>query len=565
MRATWLVAAALAACSPAKTSKPLPKAPSAPRPAATAAPRQAPKSELEQRLAELADERTREEALARLEAMFEKALLDSEQDRSRDPAKRFIDASVARLTELYVENDATIRAGGRASLLKLLDRFEDPRSEPALRRAFEAFAAKPDDLRQLIDLKKLVRASARLRVPALDAPMLQAFLALRAGTQSSLLAQDLEVALFATRSAAWADSLIPLLGAELPDGPTGDELGSEAYQDQLFWQSTAARVLGQIGDPRAVDPLFAVLLAPKKLALKRDALLGLVSLGAPARTTAVRLLQRGGEAARTASEVLGMSGHPDALPPLLAALRIEKDPTARAFFALALTKLPATPEAIAAFQKAYESLPPKTLLEPGVPAHESLASAASLFFDSRLVGWLLARADAAPKGARQKALRSALLQSALLLARSQELPSVKAALDRYGEEKERTIHDQVAPLLSRCGEDTRCYLAELDESVAPGPAECRGVKAAWMLGVAGDVASRDGIVERLRRSDHLEGLMASAFALDRLTALDSNSVAEKLEAVVTAGHWSRDTVRRVLSSPSAPLRDVIARLRGRAR
>ena len=86
-----------------------------------------------------------------------------------------------------------------------------------------------------------------------------------------------------------------------------------------------------------------------------------------------------------------------------------------------------------------------------------------------------------------------------------------------------------------------------------------------MLGLARDVASRDSIVERLRQSDHLEGLMASAFALDHLTALDSNAVAEKLEAVVTRGHWSRDTVRRILSSPNAPLREVIARLRGRAR
>jgi hypothetical protein len=142
---------------------------------------------------------------------------------------------------------------------------------------------------------------------------------------------------------------------------------------------------------------------------------------------------------------------------------------------------------------------------------------------------------------------------------------VKAKLDRYGADKERTIYAQVAPLLSRCGEDTHCYLAELDKPAKPDPGRVRGSQGGLDTGHRGR--------QRCERRAHRvpsplgepEGLMASAFALDHLTPLDPNPVAEKLEAVVTAGHWSNDTVRRILSSPFSSLRDVIARLRGRAR
>jgi bilin biosynthesis protein len=83
----------------------------------------------------------------------------------------------------------------------------------------------------------------------------------------------------------------------------------------------AARILGQIGDQRAINPLVDIALGMDSKLLRADADQALLTIGEPAMASIIKGLERPGvQTLSEAADLLGRMGNPQAVAPLAAAL-----------------------------------------------------------------------------------------------------------------------------------------------------------------------------------------------------------------------------------------------------
>ena len=182
-------------------------------------------------------------------------------------------------------------------------------------------------------------------------------------------------------------------------GGAGESGKVTAYQNELFWQTTSAEILGELRDPGAVKSLFKVVMNPGKADIAGTASMALIKIGKDAVPVLIGALTSkdadivdyaktvsGGSPeeakgyVRTAAVMLGAIGRGDAVAPMIQALATADSDVTRAIFARELTKLPATPESEKAVQAAYDKVTPTALVPPrGSNARaELLESLASL-------------------------------------------------------------------------------------------------------------------------------------------------------------------------------------------
>ena len=377
--------------------------------------------------------------------------------------------------------------------------------------------------------------------------------------------------------------MIVRLGQEITP-PTKDKSTVSPYQDELFWQTTAAQLLGVIGDPQAVEPLLKVMLDPNKGDVQATALLALVKLGKPTVDAASKLISGKGElvgfAMRrikeisgkdaqgtpyvgTAALVLGTSGRADATATLVAALGAEKDASTKAVLARELSKVPATEESKAAFKAAFESLTLETEIPPGGGALEVLTEAAGQFYDPGMVDWLLERA-AKTKGSGDdlKAFQAGITQTVMKLAKADQLAVVKGAVDRYGSEDiEKKLFKLVEAQVKACGDRAACYVAAIQKPEAQEQAtQFIGVKAGYMIGILGNDAARDELVGVIDGITNAAVRFVAAQAIDHLTPKGSKPVSDKLNAIITKNAKSADREKAAYDSP---LKQVMYRIDAR--
>ncbi len=463
--------------------------------------------------------------------------------------------------------------------------YRDKRGEPALKKAFDEFAKQPKTSKDDADIKWAARANEDLKLPGLSDPMLQTFLKMKTSSMlGGVVYKDLNEAMLAVKDKSWVGPLIAKLEAPV-NRPTGkDKEVADDFKDQLFWQTTSAEVLGRIGDPAAVEPLMKVMLDPTKVDVQRTALLALVKLGKPAADAATKLLQNkdekliafykakvkelGGEEPKgnphvqTAALILGTIGRQDSLPALLDALKAEKDDVNRAVIARELSKIPPTPDSIAAFKGVFESLTLETEIPPGGKALEQLTEAAGGFYDPSLVEWLLSRAEAL-KGDDddKKALQPGIAVTALKLAKPSQMAAVKAAIDKYGTQVEKDLYAQVDKLIKACGDKADCYVTEIQKpDYQDRNSQFGGIKAGYMIAVLGNEGSRDGVVAGLDKITNAAVRYVASQAIDHLTPKGSKEVAAKLNEIIQKNAKSAD---RDKSAGDTPLKEVMYRLDAR--
>jgi hypothetical protein len=540
-----------------------PPAESATKPAPARERPTAPLSERERWIEKLAQGTETKQALERLLELFGEALIDSEGDRKRDPAKAFIEASVDPLSRIYVERYAELEPRARVNLLALLGAFFHPRSEPALRKAFEEFVENPNLGRDDLDIKWASLSNAVLRLPSLDAPMLAAFLEFDTSSRlGGYLYRDLNYAMLRVRSPTWVEPLIASLRAPMTPPRLTDTEVTNDFRNQLFWQTTAAEVLGRIGDRRAIPALLDLVLNKQKADVHATALYALTRLGKPAREAAAGLLSRGLEERKAAALVLTFAGQSDGLPALLAALAKERDDVTRAVIARDLPKIRSTPESVAAFERTFESLPAKLEIGSGGSALPILAGAAGQFFEPAMVEWLLARL---PKyrGKAHEALRASLVMTAIKLASPAQLAAVKAAALRHAGPKEQDALLEAEALLSECGELAACYVSVLaDPRSQTAHGEFIGIKAAYQAVMLGNASTRDRIIEKLPAITSPISRHLAAVAIERLTPQGGEAeVIAKLAPILDLDPEAAPVARY----NNAALQQVVARLEGRAR
>ncbi|HET9956434.1 MAG TPA: hypothetical protein VFQ61_18120 [Polyangiaceae bacterium] len=530
----------------------------------------------------------RSRAISRFDQFFEDALTRSNKDLKSQDVQDLINKTVEPLTKAYVEAADQLDPKSRVTLIKLLSGYKDKRAEPAFKKAFEDFAKSPRTSKDDQDLKWAAIAAGDLRLESLAGPMVEAFAKFRASTMlGGVVYKDFNAALLDMPSKSWTQPLISKLEAEVrkPQGKA-DPSAVGDYMDQQFWQTTAAALLGRIGDPAAVEPLIRVILDPARVDFHQTAMVALIQLGKPSTDAAVKLLKnqdekltaycqrrlketgwdgKGKPCVQTAAVIIGSVGRPDGAPAMIEVLKTENDDATKAVIARELSKLPASAESIAAFKAAYESLPLSAQIPPGQPALEILTESAGQVFDASLVEWLLGRAESIKadksEADEKKSLQLAILTTTIKLAKPDQVPVVKKAVNSYGTKLEKDLLAQAEELLKACGDRAPCYVEALQKREnQERSAQFVGIKAGYMAAEFGDEATRDALVSRLDSINNAALRFVASQVVDRLSPKGSKQSVEKMNAIIEKNAKSPD---RDKALGDAPLKQVMYRLSAR--
>jgi HEAT repeat protein len=511
--------------------------------------------------------------------MFEGVISRSNKDMKSAPVQEFVGKTIDPLMKLYIEQYDMLDSKTRVSTIKLLADYRDKRAEPALKKAFDAFAKAPKTSRDETDIKWAAQAQEELKLDGLSMPLLEAFMKLRASSMlGGVSYRDINEAMRAQpANKAWVAPLITKLDAEIAPVNNKDKNSFDEARDQVFWQTTAAEALGRIGDAKAVEPLFRVLLDPTKADVGYTAGLALVKLGKPAAEVAVKLLKGEDEKLQafqmrrikevtgndakgkpwigTAAKVLGASSRPEAGPALVAMIEAEQDEEMRAVFVDELSRVPGTAESKEAFKKAVAKLPAKYV--------GGLAESAGRFCDPEFVPWMLETAGSLKGDQEDKELaQQALVQTALKLAKPSQLPSVKAAMEKFDAARAKSLYTKVEPLVSKCKEDASCYLDALKSpDIQSEENQFVGIKAGYMVAVFGNEQTRDQLVASLKPITNASLRHVAGQTIDVLTPKGSKSVAEKLRVIIDENAKSPDKDK---AAGDNSLKQVMYRLEARA-
>jgi len=531
----------------------------------------------------------RARAVARFDQFFEDAMTRANKDMKAPEVQDLINKSVEPLTKTYVEGADQLDPKSRVQLIKLLASYRDKRAEPAYKKALTDFAKSPRTGKDDTDVKWAAIAVGDMKLESSAPEMLDAFLKFRANTMlGGVTFKDFNAAILNMPNKAWTGPLIQKIQAEAsrPEGKKDRDAVSD-YMDQQFWQTTSASLLGRIGDPQAVVPLIKMVLDPAKSDFRATAMTALIQIGKPSVDAAVKLLK--GEdkdllgycqqrmkdlgldkddtkfkrCEQDAADILGSVGRPEAVGPILEVLKSESDDATKALLAAQLPNLPATPESIAGFEAAYESLPLDAQLRTGQPALEVLTEACGRFFDPNLVDWLLGRAGSFKKGDAdaKKALQQSITVTSIKLAKTDQLAAVKRATDTYGTALEKGLYAKAESLLKACGDRAPCYVEAMSKGENQSQAnQFTGIKAGYMAGVFGNDQTRDDIVSRIDSLNNASVRFVAASVIDHLSPKGSKSAVDKMNEIIERNAKSPD---RDKAMSDAPLKEAARRLAAR--
>jgi HEAT repeat protein len=513
----------------------------------------------------LDDVRTRRDAVRGLVQFFDNAKARADGDVANPAVKALLDKIVEPLAQTYAESDLDDMT--RVELIRALGEAQDPRAGRAYTRAFAAFiadieggpkAAPSNTKERSEDVFWGAYGVAGSRYQESAPALADVFAKFEAGTnEGAKTGKMVKRAMIALKNPTWTSMLIDKIGRPI-EGPASTD--SASYRSQVWWQTTAAEVLGEIRDPAATKPLTKILIDAKKKAVHPTALLAIVGIGKDAvpiladilagKDAELALFARArasdndGEAksyVRVAAKALGALGRPEVKDALIRALRSNDSPTNSAAIARALAQLPASAEVEKAFELAYDKATPDQRAE--------LLGAASGFGDPEFVPWVLARV----KGARESYARQEGLRTAILLMKSAQVAAVKAVVEKVGTDADKAGISAASQLLDRCDRGLDCYLSRLAEpGGAEGKAVSSSVKAAYMLAILGDADTAMKIVSRLKDVKENDARLAALGAIDRLVRKDGAAVAVAVDKAIDEG--AEDEVRMATRLVSYRLR-----------
>jgi hypothetical protein len=540
----------------------------------------------------LDDPSWRAKSVNRLVQFYEDTLSRKNNDPKAQEVIDLVNKTVEPLTKLYVDQYDNLDSKTRVALIKLLADYRDKRTEPALKKAFDQFVKLPKTSRDETDIKWASRAEEDLQIESLQVPMLEAFRKLRTSSMLGGVAyRDMTEALVAQPpNKAMVDTLINMISQPAVPPNEKDKSSFDDWKDQIVWQDTAAKMLGKIGDPKAIEPLIKVMLDPTKgttefTTVQITSVLALVKIGKPAADAAGKLLksdyeklqafeltrirevtgsdEKGHPWVQTAAVILGTIGRQDSIPVMVEVMKSEKDDPTKAVIARELTKIPATPESIEAFKEAFTSLPLSAELPSGGGAVDALIEAAGRFCDPSLASWMVETAAKLKGDADdRKAAQAAMTVTALKLVKADGLPEVKTAVDRYGTDLEKGLYKQVETALSTCKDDVNCYIGLMtkpeDQKVEN---QFIGIKAGYMIAILGNEAARDKLVDSLGSIPNAGLRFVASQAIDKLSPKGSKVSADKLNTIITTNAKSPD---RDKAAGDSALKEVMFRLYARS-
>lgn len=532
----------------------------------------------------LEDPQWRPRAVKRLTQFLDDALTRADNNIEDPQVKELENKLVAPLTQVYVESYGDLDTKTRVTLIKLLADFRDERAIPALKKAFEEFAKRPRETKDEQDIKWAIRAYGDMKSKELAGPVLAAFEALKAHTQlGGITYKDYSKGMVDAPDPSWEGPLIAKLGAKIKHPTSGKNKTQQRdlidpYRDELFWQVTAAQVLGELKSEKAVEPLIQTILDPSKGDIASTALLALVKIGKPSVDRAAKVLggddplvafakkaikdatgaskePEGNPALASAAAIIGMAGRADGADALIAAMEGKIEDEDKALIARELPKLPTSEKTKDAFKKAFESISADTSIQ-GTPALAILAESAAKFYDASLVDWMLEQAQSAKgSGETKTAIQQSLVSSAIKVAKADQWEAVEAAAKRHNVED---LAKTAATVMKSCGDKVDCYLTEIEKTDNQSEKnQLAGIKAGYMIGVLGDTKARDATVERLSSLENDAVHFAALGAIDVLSPKGAPEVVAKLEEIIEKNEKSADADKL---QKNAPLKQIAYRI-----
>lgn len=553
----------------------------------------ADESQPEYWIEKLEDRAWRAKAVERLNQFYEDALTKADKDPNHPEVKALLDKLVGPLTNMYVNEYESLDEKARESVINLLAAFRDPRTEPALKKAFEEFGKRG---RGGKDVKWASRAVRDMKLKSAAPAVFAAFEKTKPSTKEGAYYRDLNEALLVVADPGWSSQLVAMVEKEWPirdpkKKPTAEMM--EELRDQAYQTITAAQVLGELGDPAAVKPLMKVILDPTRSDAANEALLALTKIGKPAVDASVKLLQDkdkelaeyhqkriqkatgadkppgGTPHVSRAAAILGALGRPEAIKPVLEALSSAKEDADKVDLLNALAMLPHTNEVKSAFKEGFQSLSPSTSIG-GQNASAALAEGATLFFDPSMTDMLV---DRAQKLKDDKVAMSLLALAAIKTMDPSSYSSVASLVKSIPAEKEEgplKQHLEKIPkglelakkMMDTCKKDVACYLSEAQKTENQGDkTQLAGVKALYMVGQLGGPATATAIVEAMPSLEEASLRYVASQVIDHHHPGGAKEVADKLDEIVQKNEKSPDKSK---ASGDKPLRDAIYRLRARA-
>ncbi|KYF90450.1 hypothetical protein [Sorangium sp. So ce388] len=536
----------------------------------------------------LDDPATLTPSVNRLVQFFEDAMTRDSKDRNGPNVKPLLDKIIEPMTQKCVAGDLDERTNSK--LIKFISDTRDPRGEACLIKALKDY--KPESTEE--DVRWAVRGLGAMKSKAAAGPLMDVFLKLQHGKpKGSTISRDVHDAMVEINDPSWEGQLITTIGR-----PINDPKDVATMRNELFWQITAAELLGWQRSEKAVVPLLKVVLSPLKADAATTAILALTKIGKPAIQPTISLLQgdhkelieyskvenlkgagdkpgaeqkKAAETAHVAAAalVLATIGRQESAQPLLAALEKAED-LPRAIIARELTKVPKTPEIIAAFQAAYDKTPASLEIPPaGINARVMLAEAASNFFDASVVPWIV-KTGLEAKGEEDDVaqIRDVSLQTALKLMKPDQIADVDRLANTrtsgggtVGKSMEKEI--KIAKdLLGACGAKVECYIGKLSDPASQAKeTQFQGIKAAYMVGVLGTPEVRQQIIDAMPKISNAAVRFVSVSVIDALSPKGDAEVATKLQKIVDEGEASKDAEK---IAGNAPFKTVIYRLSARA-
>jgi HEAT repeat protein len=549
----------------------------------------------------LDDPATRPQAVSRLIQFFDDKMSTASGDRTAAPVKALLDEIVQPMADRCVAGDLDERTN--AKLIKFLSDSRDERAKDCYIKVLKEW--KPEAKESETNVRWVARAVGAMKLKAAAPNLMDVFVNLRVSKlkQEPELYRDVHDAMVELADTAWETQLIDRLNRPI----SADKKDVASLRDEVYWQTTAAEILGRLKSTNAVKPLIKVAISPLKADVALTAIYALIKIGKPSVAPTIALLKgedkelvdyckqenikaaagpdgKAPDSAVKAAEkanvgaaaiILAAIGRSEGTQALLDALdKVDKgDDLSRAIIARELPKLPKTPEIIKAFQGVYEKTPPSLSIPPGSGARESLLENAGYFFDASLVPWIVKTAlDLKGEAEDVDSIRATSLLTALKLMTPdqqgdvEKLFTVKAngpdgkptTLGKAYDKENKITKD----LLAACGTKVDCYLGKLVDPASQAEAtQFQGIKSAYMIGILGGPDVRQKLVDSLPKLPNAALRFVSGQIIDHLSPKGDTALAATLQKIIDQGEASKDgnTI-----SGNAPFKMVVYRLEARA-
>jgi hypothetical protein len=499
----------------------------------------------------LDDPAQRAPAIKRLEGFFNDAMSSASTPNKREDekVKKILDDSVEPLAKTYITGGLDEKT--RKDLIKLLGDMGDPRAASAYAKAFKDFEpGKNDD-----DVKYASQGTTRLaqQGQATDQGLVDALWDCFAKFQPSKnnksinLVKDLQNAVMVVKDKSYGAKAVEKLAAPVTD-PKDPAQGMDQIQ---FWQTTAARLIGELKFTPGVKPLVKVLMTPTKGDLIFPVRLALTRMPKEAEPVLIAAL-KGTDPDLQAlaekypekayiprvAEPLAYISRPAGKDAILEALAKADNDQNRTVLATELTHFPSDASMVKAYVDAYNKVPANAAIPllGGGNGHAIIAQSAANFFDPSLTDWLV-KETAAAKGEAADALPPAALQAAIKLMTSTSSKAVGDQVGKIpGQALEKDMFKSASAVLDKCKQDAACYVAVLDTAVpsTPPTAKMGHVKAAWMAAVYGNPATKTELLGKVDKVKDGSVRLAMVEAIDHLSPRGDAASADKLEGIVDA-------------------------------